>query len=206
MKHFCRCLNMSKDSLTSIKMYFFSGGLQVYSSLCAHAAGRMCPLHIRTHPHTLHTVLNNLGDTFLQDVYSLVFAACILHSLRFGDAHAEQSECAHMLVCLGFARCWKERCCSKIERSLSKPHLTEVLSGAKQTIWHLDLVQSEHIKGGENVLNGVFEAERNPVNGLTPHKLPEIILQVKLKSLRCIAVINILNGNHPFQNDELVFN
>lgn len=30
--------------------------------------------------------------------------------------------------------------------------------------------------------------------------------EVRLKSLRCIAVINILNGDHPFQNDELVFN
>ena len=49
------------------------------------------------------------------------------------------------------------------------------------------------------MLNAVFEAECNPVNGLTPHKLPEIILQVKLKSLRCIAAINILNGDHAFQ-------
>lgn len=42
------CLNMSKDSLSSlssIRMCFLSGGQEVYSRLCACAPGRMCPLH-----------------------------------------------------------------------------------------------------------------------------------------------------------------
>ncbi len=52
----------------------------------------------------------------------------------------------------------------------------------------------------------VFEAEFNSVNCLMPHPFLAIILQVRLKFLRCIAVITILNKKHPFQNDKLLFN
>lgn len=48
---FTDVLIMSKDSF--IKMHFLSGVQKVYSSQCACAAGRMCPLH----PHTASVTL-----------------------------------------------------------------------------------------------------------------------------------------------------
>lgn len=67
---------------------------------------------------------------------------------RFRDAHAEQSECAHTLVCLGLARCWEDLLLQQNrEVTVQAPFNRGVLSGAKQNVWHLDLVRSEHIKG-----------------------------------------------------------
>ena len=140
------CVNMSNDSLSSILHNPSVGGQQVYSRLCACAAGMMCPFHTCTYPHTASVISFSEMLTL-----SLLFAPCSSpYSLRLGDAHAEQSECAHTLVCLGSARCWEDPLQQRNrEVTVQGPFNWSVLSGAKQTAWHLDPVHSQHIKGGK---------------------------------------------------------
>lgn len=141
-------------------MCFLSGGTAgLFKAVCTCCRDDVPFTHTRTYPHTASvTLVTSFYKTLTLSSLSLLRASLQI----FGDAHAEQSECAHMLVCLGFARCWVDP--QNREVTVQAPFNWSVLSGAKQTIWHLDLVQSEYIKGRKNVLNGVFWCRMcNPV-------------------------------------------
>lgn len=110
-----------------------------------------CAHYTRTYPHTASVTL----VISFYKMLTLSSLCCMPFCSLCRDPHAEQS--AHMLVCLGFARCWEDPLLQQNrEVTVQAPFNWSMLSGAKQTIWYLDLVQSEHIEGKKNVLNGVF--------------------------------------------------
>lgn len=93
-------------------------------------------IQTHTHPYTyIHTLLFTLAIRFIKMLASLLL--CCL-SKRYRDAQAEQTDFPYM-VCLGFTRCWDNLLFHR-EVTVQVPFSWSVLSGTKQTTWHLDFL------------------------------------------------------------------
>lgn len=136
-----------QSPLSSIKTCFLSGGWQVYSGLCARAAGRMCPLHTHTYPHTASvTLVISLYKTLtLSSLCCMLSVVSDLETLMQNKMNVHTCWPVQALPDVG-----RIRCCSKIERSLSKPHLTEacyLVQNRPFDIWTLFSLNT--LKGGK---------------------------------------------------------